>query len=282
MPFSSLKALIQRYLLPTAIYGSAFITDAVGPALDVMLNKILRKALHTHTSTNTILMLEFTGILRPSIRIQQETISVLCRMMINPSPSVQQALLKQFDARGIRDVTWVEGFNKDDHFTKWVKSRTRSPMPLGQVAVAIKHYWIMRDIVDNGIPEAIVFEDDVVIDPEFDKIMKFPRELGLVRLGAGVLILEENDVKPSALKIMQTSNPGGCEAYWVTNDFARDFSDNSNFDYSQDEIREFIQHSLKIVMAINAVIAIQAYFIAKSKNIFSKHNNNASFPYLLM
>ena len=31
------------------------------------------------------------------------------------------------------------------------------------MASAVKQYWIMRDIVEKGVPEAIIFEDDVVI-----------------------------------------------------------------------------------------------------------------------
>ena len=97
IPLSSLRDLINRYFLPTSIYGSAFFTDDVGKSLDKFMFQILRKALHAHPSTNTLLMLEFTGIIRPTIRIQQETASVLCRMLENTSPSVRNSIVTQFD-----------------------------------------------------------------------------------------------------------------------------------------------------------------------------------------
>ena len=97
VPFSSFKDLINRYFMPTSIYGSAFFTEDVGKSLDKFVFKTLRAALRAHASTNTMLMLEFTGIIRPSVRIQQETISVLCRMLQNKSVSVRQSLLIQFD-----------------------------------------------------------------------------------------------------------------------------------------------------------------------------------------
>lgn len=156
-------------------------------------------------------------------------------------PTRKESLLRQFAERGISldDVTWVEGLNKDDHFTKWVKVKTKSPMPLGQMASAVKQYWIMRDIVENNIPEAIIFEDDVVIHPEFDTLESstFPHDVGLLRLGAGVHVLDEyfqKNVKPDAHQTLSINNPGGCEAFWVTRDFAKRYSDEANFDYSID------------------------------------------------
>jgi hypothetical protein len=156
-------------------------------------------------------------------------------------PERKESLLQQFSDRNISldDVTWVEGLNKDDHFTKWIKAKTNSPMPLGQMASAVKQYWIMNDIVDKNIPEAIIFEDDVIIDPEFIKLdaTTFPRDVGLLRLGAGVHILEpsfQQNVKPNAQQTVSINNPGGCEAFWVTKAFAESYSNVSNFDYSID------------------------------------------------
>ena len=156
-------------------------------------------------------------------------------------PERKESLIRQFSEHNISldDVTWVEGLNKDDHFVKWVKVKTKSPMPLGQMASAVKQYWIMNDIIDNDIPEAIIFEDDVVIDPEFDKLDKstFPHDVGLLRLGAGVHILDssfQQNVKPDAHQTLSINNPGGCEAFWVTKAFAESYSNVSNFEYSID------------------------------------------------
>ena len=150
-------------------------------------------------------------------------------------------LRAQFVERGISpdDVTWIEGLNKDDHFCKWVKAKTKSPMPLGQMASAVKQYWIMRDLVDKGYESAIIFEDDVVLDPEFDNLdpTTFPRDVGLLRLGAGVHVLDpsfQQNVKPDASQTLAINNPGGCEAFWVTKEFADEYSSKANFDYSID------------------------------------------------
>ncbi len=96
IPFSTLKTLIARYFMPTTTYGSALSTAEVGVSLDKTVYKIIRGAVSCHPSTNTTLLLEFTGIIRPSIRIQQEVISVLCRSLVNSSSIIQAAIRKQF------------------------------------------------------------------------------------------------------------------------------------------------------------------------------------------
>ena len=156
-------------------------------------------------------------------------------------PERKESLIRQFSERNISldDVTWVEGFNIDDPFTSWVKAKTNSPMPLGQMSCSVKHYWIMNDIIEKDIPEAIIFEDDVIIDPEFDKLdmTTFPRDIGLLRLGAGVHVLDpyfQKNVKPDAQRTLSINNAGGSEAFWVTKSFAESYSAVSNFDYSID------------------------------------------------
>jgi ribonuclease HI len=96
IPFSTLKTLIARYFMPTTTYGSALSTTDVGISLDKTVYKIIRGAVSCHPSTNTTLLLEFTGIIRPSIRIQQEVISLLCRSLVNSSSIIQAAIRKQF------------------------------------------------------------------------------------------------------------------------------------------------------------------------------------------
>jgi hypothetical protein len=150
-------------------------------------------------------------------------------------PGRKTLLIRQFEKFGIdlNDVTWIEGLNKDDHFISWMKKRTASPMPLGQISSSVKQYTIMQKIVDENIPEAIIFEDDVIIHPEFADVD--PRiECGFLRLGIGVGILEPNCPKASATETYVIQNPGGCEAFWVSNDFAKSFMSKANFDYSID------------------------------------------------
>jgi ribonuclease HI len=96
-PFSMLKGLLHRYMLPTTLYGSALFTDNVGRSLDIYMNQVLRKATRSHNSTNTTLLSEFTGTIRPTVRIQQETVSVLSRMLDNSSSHVREAVNTQFN-----------------------------------------------------------------------------------------------------------------------------------------------------------------------------------------
>ena len=156
-------------------------------------------------------------------------------------PERKENIIRQFAERGISldDVTWIEGFNKDDHFVKWVKAKTKSPMPLGQMACSVKHYLAVQDIVEKNVQEAIIFEDDVVVHPEFDKLdpTTFPRDIGLMRLGAGVHIIEswfKEKATPDAAQTHMIGNPGGSEATWMTYEFACNYVKHANFDYSID------------------------------------------------
>lgn len=147
-------------------------------------------------------------------------------------------LLKQFEEYNIQNVTWVEDLNKDDPFIAWVKEKTKSPMPLGHVSANVKHYKILYDMVQNDIDEAIIFEDDVVLNLEFKKINFdiFPRETGFLRLGIGVH-LKYSKKTYSAEQIVTIINPGGCEAYWVNKKFAKLFIEYANFDFSMDMVQ---------------------------------------------
>ena len=161
-------------------------------------------------------------------------------------PLRKQLLLRQFEKLEISldDVTWLEGLNKDDYFVHWIKKRTNSPMPLGHLSCSVKHYMALCDMVDKNIQEAIVFEDDVVIHPEF-KSVKFP-DSGYLRLGVGVGILEPSCPRPSATDVFVVQNPGGSEATWFSLDFARKFIEHANFDNTIDMIQwSFTWHQLK-------------------------------------
>ena len=153
-------------------------------------------------------------------------------------PERKIALLKQFEEYNIENVTWVEDLNKDDPFIAWVKEKTKSNMPLGHVSANVKHYKILYDMVQNDIDEAIIFEDDVVFDPEFRKLNFdiFPRELGFLRLGIGVH-LKYSEKMYSAENFVTITNPGGCECYWMTKRFAKLFIEYANFDFSMDMVQ---------------------------------------------
>jgi hypothetical protein len=96
-PFTVLKTVINRYMIPATTYGSALFTENVGPSLDKFLYQILRKATCSHNSTNTTLLLEATGTIRPTIKIHREIVSVLSRLLDNTSSLVIDAVFTQFN-----------------------------------------------------------------------------------------------------------------------------------------------------------------------------------------
>lgn len=158
-------------------------------------------------------------------------------------PGRKTLLIRQFEKYGIDlgDVTWIEGLNKDDYFVEWLKVKTKSPKPLGHMSCGIKHYMAMTLMVENDISEAIIFEDDVIIHPEFTKLdyNTFPREVGFLRLGAGVHIIEPSfKVGPNATETYSIQNGGGSEAQWLTKEFAKSFIEHANFDYTVDSAHQ--------------------------------------------
>ena len=144
----------------------------------------------------------------------------------------KQTLLKQFQDLGI-EAEWVEHWNKDDPFVTKVKEYTKSPLPLGHLSAFLKRLWVYQKMIDNNIQEAIIFEDDVVINPEFTNFKSGPSHLNYLRLGIGIQI-NVKEIEHSAKRLYKIQNPGGGEAAWVTIDFARKFLDDLNFDFTHD------------------------------------------------
>lgn len=144
----------------------------------------------------------------------------------------KQALLKQLENLNI-EAEWVEHWNKDDPFVSRVKELTKSPLPLGHLSAFLKRLWVYKKMVDENIQEAIIFEDDVIIHPEFKEFTTGPSHLNYLRLGIGVQI-NVKELEHSTKKLYRIQNPGGGEAVWATIDFARDFINNLNFDFTHD------------------------------------------------
>jgi hypothetical protein len=135
----------------------------------------------------------------------------------------RESLQKQLDKFGITDVEWVTTFPANHPFVYVVKERLSSVLPLGYISCSLKHYDALRRIVNEGIQEAIVFEDDVIISDFYDesKLIQYP----YIKLGRGPpdcqLSLGSTPHK--------VPNPGGSEAYYVTADFAREYLKNVTF-----------------------------------------------------
>jgi hypothetical protein len=96
-------------------------------------------------------------------------------------------------------------------------SKTGTHMPPGQVSSSVKHWSVLQRMVDNNIPEAIIFEDDVVLHKDFAQLC-IPKGLMFCKLGIGVNFEIEPSMDP-----MSIGNFGGCEATYVTLEFAKKF-----------------------------------------------------------
>ena len=128
-------------------------------------------------------------------------------------------LLAQFEEFGI-DSEWVENFNQEDPFVIWLKKITNTPLPLGHLSAFVKRLFVYKKMIDEDIKEAIIFEDDTVLHPEFNEFKVGPDFLNYLRLGVGIHI---GKFEYSSSKLHRLFNPGGGEAVWVRQEFARGF-----------------------------------------------------------
>lgn len=147
-----------------------------------------------------------------------------------PLAERKRNLLAQFREFGI-DSEWVENFNQDDPFVIWLKKITNTPLPVSHLSAFVKRLFVYKKMIDDDIKEAIIFEDDVILHPEFKEFKVGPNCFNYLRLGVGI---HEGKIPYSSSKLHRLSNPGGGEAAWVTQDFARGFLDDLNFDYTHD------------------------------------------------
>ena len=139
-------------------------------------------------------------------------------------------LLAQFEEFGI-DSEWVENLNQEDPFVIWLKKITNTPLPLGHLSAFVKRLFVYKKMIDEDIKEAIIFEDDTVLHPEFNEFKVGPDFLNYLRLGVGIHI---GKFEYSSSKLHRLFNPGGGEAVWVRQEFARGFLDDLNFDFTHD------------------------------------------------
>jgi hypothetical protein len=127
----------------------------------------------------------------------------------------KKLLEAQLEKFGIQDVEWVTTFPKEDlEYLKRINSYT----PLGHLSCNMKHYDAMNRMVTEGIKEAIVFEDDVILSDLYDET-KIPREYSYIKLGRGP---PDSLLEPSQEPRIVHNN-GGNEAYFVSLNFAKKF-----------------------------------------------------------
>ena len=133
----------------------------------------------------------------------------------------------------LRDATWVTKWDREDFLCDYVKYVTKSPLCLNYISLHLKHLEVLHDMVENDIKDAIIFEDDVVFQPEwkdkFDSIT-IPEDVNYVKLGC----LHSCRFTGELMKI---SNNGGTEATYVKLPFANSFINDVSFLHTIDIVQ---------------------------------------------
>jgi GR25 family glycosyltransferase involved in LPS biosynthesis len=124
------------------------------------------------------------------------------------------------------DVVWVKKWDKEDLFVRWVKWASKSDQNEGHLSLILKHIWCMHDMVEKNVNECIILEDDVVFEDDWlNKVKKIDKgNIKFLKLGS---IFKNLKYDPE--KIYTIHNPGGTEALWIHQDFARVLLKNIEF-----------------------------------------------------
>ena len=147
-----------------------------------------------------------------------------------------------------KDVTWVNEWDREDLFVKWVHWYSKTDQIINHISLILKHMWCLHDMIKNDISECIILEDDVVFENNwFEKFNSIPKQnLQFLKLGS---IFQ--DLKYDPQTIYQIGNPGGSEALWVTQDFAKITLDNLDFQQTIDifygGVLNYIKHPLMCI-----------------------------------
>lgn len=90
--FSMFRTLVNSYSLPSALYCSTVcdITKAKLVQIERSVSETIRAATHCHRTTNRILLYEFSGIIRPQVRVSLQLVSDWCNIMMNPFPRIRE------------------------------------------------------------------------------------------------------------------------------------------------------------------------------------------------
>lgn len=127
----------------------------------------------------------------------------------------RKKLEKQFNDYGISncDVEWVTDFPGNQMHK--IKEITKSPLQLGYISCSMKYYTVFKKMIDENIPHAIVFEDDVIFTEYFDT-SKIPLDIPYVKLCRPL----GDSFCTSNGEPFVCYNNGCCEAYYLTKEFA--------------------------------------------------------------
>jgi hypothetical protein len=132
----------------------------------------------------------------------------------------------------LKDATWVTDYDREEFICDFFQYHTKSPLCKSYMSLQLKHFFTLKDMVDNNIDEAIIFEDDVVFNKgwyEDFQDLTIPDGIDYISLGNFKCI-------PYEKKLIQFLNNGGTEATWVNLNFAKEFLKEVSFIHTIDTV----------------------------------------------
>ncbi len=131
----------------------------------------------------------------------------------------REPLEKHFSERGIHDVTWITGFPADDPYVQWFQKRLDIKSGVRFTSGLVKTYESLKMFVESGKPSAIFVDDDVVFIKNWDKYPLPPLPFVNLSVGVNFSIIPDGNLRG-------IGNNGGCEAVYMTREFAQLLLDN--------------------------------------------------------
>jgi GR25 family glycosyltransferase involved in LPS biosynthesis len=132
---------------------------------------------------------------------------------------------------------FITQYDREDTFCSWLKYITNSKLCMSYISCNIKHFEALKDMVDNNIKEAFIFEDDVVLiedwESKFMEIkMKYFENVDYIKMGC-LQVASTISIENAPLMI---GNNGGTEGQYVTLKFANELLDKINMDNTIDHV----------------------------------------------
>ena len=132
-------------------------------------------------------------------------------------PDRRRVLEEYLTARGFTDVKWVTKYPVSHPFVQWLHARLGKHLSPSCISGLVKHLEACLDLVnDPTVDSAILCDDDVVFLKDWKEKLQIPQGAPFVNVSVGV----NYQVYPDG-QLRQLNNNGGCEAVWMTKEFAR-------------------------------------------------------------
>lgn len=145
----------------------------------------------------------------------------------------------------IKDVRWVEDYNHDHPFVQWLNIKLKLPYGLKLTSNFVKTLMMLKDIVDEDIPSALMIDDDVTFHKDWVKILESIPDVveknTFINLGTSPFF----NLKPELGQVYQLPNNGGCEGMWCSNAFAHEFLNDLNMNEAIDIVFHGFMNSHK-------------------------------------